>query len=209
MVLKNFTKITGKHLCQSLYFKKSFRLRAATLLKKRLWHSCFPRNFGKFSGTLFWKTPLDDCFWFSEFYYLTNLHDNLSTENKIIVLLKDFIADRLKHDKDCNVSDFLDTMCRNLLLPHIASPTLVTIISGILIDNIFSNNCDSFFTSQKLATTLSDYHAHFLWMEFETKQMDTEKIQAYRDFIKIEYNKKLMDTHYKLYWLGSRVKCKS
>ena len=128
-------------MCQSLFLKNCFRLRPATLLKKRLWHSYFPRNFGKFS-------PLDDCFWFSEFYYLTNLHDNLSTENKIIVLLKDFIADRLKHDKDCNVSDFLDTMCRNLLLPHIASPTLVTIISGILIDNIFSNNYDSFFTSQ-------------------------------------------------------------
>ena len=155
-----FLKISQKsqeNTCARVSFlKKSFRLRPATWLKKRLWHSCFPRNFGKFSGTLFWKTPLDNCFWFSEFYYMTNLHNNLSTENKIIVLLKDFIADRLKHDKDCNVSDFLDTMYRNLLLPHIASPTLITIISGILIDNIFSNNYDSFFTSQNLATTLSD-----------------------------------------------------
>ena len=30
-----------------------------TLLKKRLWHRCFPVNFTKFS-----RTPLDDCFWF-------------------------------------------------------------------------------------------------------------------------------------------------
>ena len=29
------------------------RLRPATLLKKRLWHRCFPVNFAKFLGTLF------------------------------------------------------------------------------------------------------------------------------------------------------------
>ena len=37
-----FAKITEKHLCQSL------SLRPATLLKKRLWHKCFPVNFAKF-----------------------------------------------------------------------------------------------------------------------------------------------------------------
>ena len=35
--LKNFTKFTGKHLC----------LRPGTLLKKRLWHRCFPVNIVK------------------------------------------------------------------------------------------------------------------------------------------------------------------
>ena len=35
-VLRNFTKLTGKHLCQSL------------LLKRRLWHRCFSVNFVKF-----------------------------------------------------------------------------------------------------------------------------------------------------------------
>ena len=36
-VLRNFAKLTGKHLCQSLFFDKV----AETLLKKRLWHRCF------------------------------------------------------------------------------------------------------------------------------------------------------------------------
>ena len=40
-VLRNFAKFTGKHLCQSLCFKKLY----ATLLKKRLWHRCFPMCF--------------------------------------------------------------------------------------------------------------------------------------------------------------------
>ena len=32
-VLRNFTKFTGKHLCQSLFFNKVAGLRPATLLK--------------------------------------------------------------------------------------------------------------------------------------------------------------------------------
>ena len=47
-VLRNFSKFTGKHLCQSLFFNKVAGLRPATLLKKKLWHSCFPLNFTKF-----------------------------------------------------------------------------------------------------------------------------------------------------------------
>ena len=40
-VLKNFTKFTGKHLCQSFFFNKVSGLRPPTLLKKRLWRKCF------------------------------------------------------------------------------------------------------------------------------------------------------------------------
>ena len=52
-VLRNFTKFKGKHLCQSLFFNKVAGLRPATLLKKRLWHRCFPVNFAKFLRTSF------------------------------------------------------------------------------------------------------------------------------------------------------------
>ena len=51
--LRNFTTFTGKHLCQSLFFNKVAGLGSATLLKKRLWHRCFPGNFAKFLRTLF------------------------------------------------------------------------------------------------------------------------------------------------------------
>ena len=63
LVLKNFSKFTGKQLCPTV-----------TLLRKKLWHRCFPVNFAKFlrapflqntSGRLFvtcWKCwP----FWFA------------------------------------------------------------------------------------------------------------------------------------------------
>ena len=52
-LLKNFTKLTGKHLCQNLYFNKVAGLKHATLLKKRLWHRRFHVNFAKFLRTPF------------------------------------------------------------------------------------------------------------------------------------------------------------
>ena len=52
-VLRNFAKFLRKRLCQSLFFNKVAGLRAAILLKKRLWHTCFPMNFAKFQTAPF------------------------------------------------------------------------------------------------------------------------------------------------------------
>ena len=52
-VLRNFEKLTGKHLRQSLFFDKFAGQRPATLLKKRLWHRRFHMNFAKFLRTPF------------------------------------------------------------------------------------------------------------------------------------------------------------
>ena len=62
-VARNFAKFTGKYLCQSFFFNKVASLRPATLLKKSLWHKCFPLNFAKFLRTSFvtehlWWLPL-------------------------------------------------------------------------------------------------------------------------------------------------------
>ena len=53
VVLTNFTKLTEKHLCKSLFFNKVADLRPATLLKKKLWHRGFPVNFAKRLRTSF------------------------------------------------------------------------------------------------------------------------------------------------------------
>ena len=56
-VLRNFAKLTEKHVCQSLFFNKVAGLTPATLLKMRLWHSGFPVNFAKFLRTFFYRIP--------------------------------------------------------------------------------------------------------------------------------------------------------
>ena len=50
-VLKNFTKFTGKHLCQRLFLNKVAALSPATLSKKRFLHRCSPVSFVKFLST--------------------------------------------------------------------------------------------------------------------------------------------------------------
>ena len=72
-VLRNFAKFTGKHLSQSLFLNKFAGLIPSlkntcqrlllhctdtTLLKKRLWHRCFPVNFAKFLRTPFFTEQL-------------------------------------------------------------------------------------------------------------------------------------------------------
>ena len=55
--LRNFTKSTGKYLCQSLFFNRVAVLSPATILKKRFWYRCFPVNFPKVVRTPFlWNT---------------------------------------------------------------------------------------------------------------------------------------------------------
>ena len=49
-VPRNFAKFKGKLLYQSLFSNK---VAAATLLKKKLWHRCFPVNFPTFLTTPF------------------------------------------------------------------------------------------------------------------------------------------------------------
>ena len=56
LILKNFVKLTGKHLCRSPLFNKVASLSPATFLKKKLPEGYFPVNFAKLLRTLFCRT---------------------------------------------------------------------------------------------------------------------------------------------------------
>ena len=64
-VLRNFAKLTRKHIRQRIFFNKVAGLRPATLLQKSLGHRYFPVNFVKIRRTpifieqLWW--PLLNC----------------------------------------------------------------------------------------------------------------------------------------------------
>ena len=52
------TPFQQNNLCQSLFFNKVAGLRPGPLLKKRLWHRCFPVNFAIFLRTPFLQSTL-------------------------------------------------------------------------------------------------------------------------------------------------------
>ena len=59
-VVRNFAKSIKKRLGQSPFLTN---LQAkGTLLKKRLWHMCFPVNFAKFLRTSFLQNTSGGCF---------------------------------------------------------------------------------------------------------------------------------------------------
>ena len=69
--VKNFSKFIGKHLCQNLFFNKVVKLTPTTLLKKSLWHRCFPMNFAQVLRTPFliehlWWLLLNQSHWFAK-----------------------------------------------------------------------------------------------------------------------------------------------
>ena len=55
--LQNFTKFTGKNLCQSL-----FQAEACNFINKRLWHRCFHVNFVKFSRIAYLRSSQPEVF---------------------------------------------------------------------------------------------------------------------------------------------------
>ena len=69
--------------------------------------------------------------------YLKDLLENLSHENKTIVLMEDFNIDFLKYDTEKDSTNFLDSIYASFLLSYISTTSRVTPRSKTLIDNIF------------------------------------------------------------------------
>ena len=58
-ILRNFAKVTGKNLCQSLFLNNVADLRPATLLKKETLAQVFSCDFCEISkNTFYYKIPL-------------------------------------------------------------------------------------------------------------------------------------------------------
>ena len=79
------------YLCQSLFFNKVAGLRPAALLKKRLWHRCFPVNFAKFLRTPFLTEHLR---WL--FLLVIDWWDALRNESVIAAFAKRFQTNTFK-----------------------------------------------------------------------------------------------------------------
>ena len=75
--------------------------------------------------------------------FLQPLLDNLSYENKNVILMGDFNIDLLHYESHIQTREFLDKIYFGLLTPHITIPTRITPQSRTLIDNIFTNTVES------------------------------------------------------------------
>ena len=74
--------------------------------------------------------------------FLQPLLDNLSYENKNVILMGDFNIDLLHYESYIQTREFLDKIYFGSLTLHITIPTKITPHSGTLIDNIFMKTVD-------------------------------------------------------------------
>ena len=95
-------------------------------------------------------------------YYLNELLNKLSSENKSVILLSDFKVDLMKYDNRHSTNEFLDSLYSHLFLPHITQPTSIRDSSKTLIDNIFSNTLIENTISGNLTATISHHLPQFI-----------------------------------------------
>ena len=93
--------------------------------------------------------------------YISELLQKIAEENKTIMLMGDFIIDRLKYDTNTDSTTFLDSIYTNFLLPYILTSTRATIHSKTLIVNEFSNHFEEGLISGNITTTITDQFLDF------------------------------------------------
>ena len=128
-----------------------------------------------------YRHPSMDLKEFNEDYFC-NLMGIISTENKKIFLEGDFNIDLIKVESNNEISNFLDTITLNLLVPHIIYPKRITSNSHTLIDNIFSNSLNfSDGISGNLTISISDHLAQFLIIPEEFPKIPKKQNRFNRD----------------------------
>ena len=95
-------------------------------------------------------------------YYINNLLDKLSKENKTVFLLISFNVDLLNYDQHSLTNEFLGSLSSHTLSPHIVQPTRIRNNSKTLINNIYLNVITPNKISGTITATISDDLPQFL-----------------------------------------------
>lgn len=138
--------------------------------KSKLLESTFaeitlPKNSNIIVGSIYKHPSMD----ISEFEntHIKPLLEKTSREGKTLILLGDFNINLLKADTEEKISNFLDTLGNNLILPQIILPTRLTTNSKTLIDNIYLSPTKFDKISGNLTVGISDhltYQKILLWI---------------------------------------------
>ena len=91
----------------------------------------------------------------------------VSKENKNCYMLGDFNIDLLKEETHRPISDFLDLIYANHIIPSITKPTRITETSATIIDNILTNSNDDVLKANILVTDITDHFPTVLFQNFD------------------------------------------
>ena len=121
---------------------------------------------------------------------ITPLLDNLSNENKDIMIMGDFNINILNYNDDKNAGNFLDILFAQSFLPYITTPTRIARNTKTFIDNIYHNKPLNNIISGKLNSTTSDHLIQFFIEPLDFSEKPSKMINR-QSAIKILTNSSL------------------
>ena len=95
------------------------------------------QNYNVIIGVIY-RPPNQDISSFND--NMNNIVNVVRRENKTCYFLGDYNINILKYESHAQISQFVDVMSSNGVLPLITRPSRVTATSATSIDNIFTNN---------------------------------------------------------------------
>ena len=98
------------------------------------------------------------------------------------------------------VLHFFILLYTNFLLPHISTPSQVTIHSRTLTGNIFSNNIEDGLILGNIISTISDHYTEFLLKKnMKIKQKETTDIYShdFKNFSEVQFESELYNIDWK------------
>ena len=126
--------------------------------------------------------------------YLNKLSENISKEQKSVLLLGEFNVNLLNYNDHNQTNEFLDSLASNSFIPLILHPTRITRHSNTLIDNIFSNVIDPDITSGNLNAIISDHMPEFSIIPNMFGNIPSNKSNIYeRDWSKFDRENIVLD----------------
>ena len=137
MFLEIFAKFTGNYLC----------LRPATLLKKRLWHKCFPVNFAKFLRTPFLQNISGGCFCNCIIYFLfarynrgnweTSLLQSSGRSHNILPFKTKHIVSKISFSNNLMTNQVIYNIYKIFFPPFTKKPLFSSWVTLVLLDDLY------------------------------------------------------------------------
>ena len=124
----------------------------------------------------------------------------ISSENKLCVLMGDFNVDLLKIDTHNSSNEFYNELISHFFTPYVLQPTRLQ--SKTLIDNIFFNSLEYQSKSGNLLIEISDHLIQFMILEDFVKVRSMPEVNFYRRDFSNFNEREFLETILSMNWDG-------
>ena len=113
---------------------------------------------------------------------VNDLLEQISSENKEVILLGDTNIDLLKYNSSRHVSQYMEMIFSNSYVPIITKPTRVTNSSQTLIDHVIKKQSDTKYIAGTIINDISDHYINYMLLNIKKTFKPKPRVITYRSF---------------------------